>query len=229
MVILPDSGKGPFPVFYLLHGLSDDQTIWQRRTSLERYAQGYPMIVVLPDGFRGFYTANTAGPDYAKYIAHDLTDVIERTFPAKSARSARCIGGLSMGGYGAFRLALGYPDRYISAHSHSGALLHGGKKWTKDNAEFQRVFGPNPKGSDHDLLNLVNKAQSAGKLPKLRIDCGTEDFLLQDNRDYHKALVDLNIPHQYEEHPGAHNWDYWDTHIQSALAFHAKNLKIKRA
>src|SRR5690606_26525573 len=126
-VILPERGKPPFATFYLLHGLSDDYTIWQRRTSIERYVADLPLIVVMPDGFRGFYTKNEVGPDYATYIGQELPDFIERNFPARPARAARCIGGLSMGGYGALRLALGFPDRFASAHSHSGALMHGTK------------------------------------------------------------------------------------------------------
>ncbi len=226
-VILPERGKPPFATFYLLHGLSDDYTIWQRRTSIERYVADLPLIVVMPDGFRGFYTKNEVGPDYATYIGQELPDFIERNFPARPARAARCIGGLSMGGYGALRLALGFPDRFASAHSHSGALMHGTKPVPRQNAEFRRVFGARPQGSEHDLLTLAARAKRRGKLPKLRIDCGTEDYLLEDNRTFHAALNRLKIPHEYEEHPGAHNWDYWDVHIQSALAFHARNLKLK--
>jgi putative tributyrin esterase len=227
-VILPDEGNPPFATMYLLHGLSDDYTIWQRRTSIERYAQNLPLIVVMPDGFRGFYTNNHAGPAYATYIGEELPSFIERTFPARAARSARCIGGLSMGGYGALRIALGYPDRFASAHSHSGAVMVGTRGWHRGDVESDQIFGPKPKGSAHDLLALARKAKSKGPLPRLRIDCGTDDFLIDDNRTFHTELQRLKIPHEYEEHPGAHNWDYWDLHIQSALTFHARNLKLTK-
>src|SRR5687767_4219903 len=82
-VIIPNAGEPPFATFYLLHGLSDDYTTWVRRTSIERYAEQYPMIIVMPDGYRGFYTNNDAGPAYATYIAEELVGTIERTFPAK--------------------------------------------------------------------------------------------------------------------------------------------------
>src|SRR5262249_12684007 len=98
IVILPDTGKPPFATYYLLHGLSDDHTIWQRRTRIEWYVRELPMIVVMPDGYRGFYTDYDKGPAYAKYINEELIAFIERNFPAKPARTARCIGGLSMGG-----------------------------------------------------------------------------------------------------------------------------------
>src|SRR4051794_22048985 len=100
-VYLPDEPGAPFAAFYLLHGLGDDYTIWLRHTSIERYAAKHSMMIVMPDGYRGFYTDNAAGPAYAKYIAEELPAMIERTFPARGDRAARGIGGLSMGGYGA--------------------------------------------------------------------------------------------------------------------------------
>jgi putative tributyrin esterase len=229
-VVLPDEGAGPFATFYLLHGLSDDYTIWHRRTRIEWYARAYPLIVVMPDGFRGFYTNNEQGPAYAAHFAEEMTGFIERTFPARKDRTGRCIGGLSMGGYGALRLALGYPTVYASATSHSGALLHGQKTWSASElAEYRRVFGPRPRGSSHDLLELARKAKAMKKLPKLRIDCGTEDFLLEDNRAFHASLEKLGIPHEYEEFPGGHEWDYWDQHVRDALAFHTRALGIVAA
>jgi S-formylglutathione hydrolase FrmB len=226
-VILPDMGKAPYATFYLLHGLSDDYTMWQRRTRIEWYVRELPLIVVMPDGFRGFYTDNEEGPAYAKYLGEELPAFIEKTFPAKRTRSARCVGGLSMGGYGALRLGLGYPDTFASVNSHSGALMHGAKTFTKpEQAEFRRVFGAKPAGSNHDLLVLARKAKRAGKLPKLLIDCGTEDYLLADNREFHAKLDAMGVAHQYAEYPGAHMWDYWDAHIQDALRFHATNLRL---
>ena len=64
-------------------------------------------------------------------------------------------------------------------------------------------------------------------LPALRIDCGLGDFLLQDNRRFHQHLEKLGIPHEYAEYPGEHNWAYWDTHVQEAIAFFARALGIK--
>ncbi len=226
-VIVPGSGAGPFPVFYLLHGLSDDYTIWQRNTAIERYSAAYPMIVVMPDGYRGFYTDNDAGPAYAKYIGEELPEVIERTFHARTDRAGRCIGGLSMGGYGALRVGLGYPERYASINSHSGALDV--RRYSQVNGPLPgpaatQVFGADPTGTPHDLVFLAQRAKAAGQLPKIRIDCGTEDFLLEANRYYHGELNRLNIPHEYEEFPGSHEWGYWDLHVREALAFHARTV-----
>jgi S-formylglutathione hydrolase FrmB len=226
-VLLPETGAGPFPVLYLLHGLSDDYTVWQRRTRIEWYVRDLPLIVVMPDGDRNFYTNNEEGPPYATFFAEELPAFVERNFPARSDRGGRCVGGLSMGGYGALRLALGYPDRYVSAHSHSGALL----AWRYDPEitslgpdEHRRIFGDSAEGSIHDLLALASAAKTRGVLPKLRIDCGTEDFLLGANRSFTKRLKEIGVPHEYAEFPGAHEWDYWDLHVREALAFHAAAL-----
>lgn len=229
-IILPETPArpGPYPVFYLLHGLSDDYTIWCRRTSLERYVSDLPLIVVMPDGGRGFYTDALEGFAYETSIMTDLIGLIDRTFPTKKERTGRCIGGLSMGGYGAIRLALRFPDMFCSAVSHSGAMgfgqgvFDGEDAWAK---EMRRIVGVKPAGGINDLFALAEKVDR-DLLPALRIDCGTEDFLIEANRAFHTHLTALNIPHEYEEFPGGHTWEYWDTHILSALAFHARNLGI---
>ena len=228
-VLLPDTGMPPYPVYYLLHGLSDDHTIWHRRTRIEWYVRERPMIVVMPDGGRGFYTRHASGPDCAAHVAEELPAFIERNFPADARREARCIGGLSMGGYGAMRLALGYPDRYVSANSHSGALMVGSRPPADGVVpveERKKIFGDDPRGTDHDLAALAERCAKAGILPRLRLDCGTEDFLLENNRTFHETLNRLNVPHEYQEFPGAHNWDYWDLHVREALAFHCREMGI---
>jgi S-formylglutathione hydrolase FrmB len=226
-ILLPDTGTGPFAVYYLLHGLSDDHTSWMRHTRINDYAAALPLIVVMPDGARSYYTNHSSGPQWAIHIAEELPAYIERNFPAQTTRQGRCIGGLSMGGYGAMRLALGYPDRYISANSHSGALMGPSPKFgTLSVDEHRQIIGSVYDGSEHDLATLAKRASIGPSFPKLRIDCGVEDFRLEDNRQFHQALQVLNIQHEYQEFRGNHNWDYWDVHIREALAFHAGALGI---
>jgi len=228
-VILPDNHNGPFPVFYLLHGLSDDHSIWMRRTSIERYVQDLPIIVVMPDGGRSFYCNAIEGPAYESHIIQDVIGFTDRVFNTIPAREGRVIGGLSMGGYGALKLALKFPNLFCSAVSHSGAL--GITKVKPENVrqdmriEFPQIFGDTPFEGKDCLYQLAENIDK-NHLPALRIDCGMEDGLLQSNRDYHTHLTNLNIPHEYEEFPGAHTWDYWDIHVQEAIAFHRKSLGI---
>ncbi len=223
-VLLPWEGEPPFSVFYLLHGLSDDHTIWLRRTRIEEYLPK-GLMIVMPDGFRGAYTKNEKGPDYDKYIHEELHGFIERNFRARTDRAGRCIGGLSMGGYGAVRGALAHPDKYISANSHSGALQWGLRTPEEYlGEEFVRVFGTAPAGSGHDSRALARRIAAADR-PALRIDCGTEDFLIEHNRQFHRDFEAMGYEHEYEEFPGDHNWGYWDLHVREALAFHQRHLK----
>ena len=223
-VLVPDEGTPPFPTFYLLHGLSDDQTMWMRRTRVERHVAGRPLVVVMPDGGRGFYTNHhDGGPQWATHVGVELPAMVERTFPARASRDGRFIGGLSMGGYGALRVALGYPDRFASANSHSGAVL--GPRRRNDvppSAEYRAVVGPGSgvAGTENDLALLARRAKDGGLLPRLRVDCGVDDFLLDDNRTFNRQLVDAGIDHQYVEFPGGHTWDYWDEHVREAIEFH---------
>lgn len=227
--LVPEHQDGPFPAFYLLHGLSDDHTVWCRNTRIECYVRDLPLIVVMPNGERGFYTDNADGPRYATFMAEELPRLVERIFRARTDRAGRCVGGLSMGGYGALRLALGYPGRYVSASSHSGALLKGSSTETGSvlgEAEQRRIFGPAPRNTDHDLCALAERLAGSPEVPALHLDCGTEDFLLDENRAFHHKLQALGLPHVYREYPGGHTWDYWDKHIREALRFHCRALDI---
>jgi S-formylglutathione hydrolase FrmB len=233
-VILPEVGEGPFHTFYLLHGLSDDYTTWLRRTRIEWFVKDLPLIVVMPDGFRGWYTDNEKGPAYGRYIGEEVVAFVERNFPARGDRDARHIGGLSMGGYGAVRTAFRYPDVFSSANSHSGALVHGSADWSLPEdredrraypEEMHHVFGTRPEGSLHDILALARSARVAGLLPRLLLDCGVDDFLVDANRRFHHELTHLKIPHEYHEYSGAHEWGYWELHVQEAIRFHLRNAE----
>src|SRR6476469_4037203 len=119
--VFPDSPDAPRPwsVYYLLHGLSDDHTTWMRRSCIERYTLGYPLMVVMPDGDRGWYTNAVEGGAYEDDLLNEVMGMIDKNFPVKAERAGRAIGGLSMGGFGAVKLGLKYPDRFASVDSHS--------------------------------------------------------------------------------------------------------------
>lgn len=223
-IILPNlSLTGPFHVMFLLHGLSDDQSIWMRRTSIERYVEGLPLIVVMPDGGRGWYTDAIEGYAYETAIGKELPKIIATTFATKGPW---CISGLSMGGYGAAKLALKFPETFHSAVSHSGAMGMAHFLPDRDEAfkrEVARIFGPDPVGGENDLHALVGKLRPS-KMPLIRFDCGVDDFLIEFNRDFHRHLNELGIDHEYGEFPGEHDWAYWDEHVKEGIAFHRKNL-----
>jgi len=230
MVLLPDTAKGPFPVLYLLHGYFDDHTSWLHHSRVADYARRWPMIVAMPTGFNSFYTDHYAGLPFGRYMVEDVIGFVERSFPALRRREGRCVGGLSMGGYGALRLGFAQPNLFVSVTCHSGApraWLEEGEH--KKDAQRQRVFGPSPDGGPNDVSALATDAvKKRTKLPKLHLDCGRGDKALAINRQFHRHLKRLGIAHQYREHAGAHTWDYWDAHLCDALAFHAAALKINQ-
>lgn len=212
-VILP-SGPGPFPVVYQLHGLSDDASAWLRWTSIERYAVAREMMVVLLDGERFFY-CDLPIP-CMKWESHILESVavVDRTFRTRAERRFRAIGGLSMGGYGAMKIGLKHPDLFASIATHSGAYDLPG--FRARNSQIDALFAKGVPAAD-DVFKLARKP---GIKPAIRFDCGTEDYLIEDSRRLHALLDRRGITHTYEEHPGDHNWAYWDRHVEAALDFH---------
>jgi S-formylglutathione hydrolase FrmB len=234
-VVFPDEPEvaRPWSSFYLLHGLSDDDTIWMRRTSIERYVQGLPLVVVMPDGGRGWYTNAAVGFAYEDDLIKDVMGLVERTFRVKAERGGRAIGGLSMGGYGAMKLGLKHPELFGSINSHSGALavlhqdFHQTNRIKDHSAELDRIFGPASRWPAEDPFALVGRIDH-GRIPPIRFDCGKGDFLLDQNRAFHDHLEAMRIPHEYEEFVGVHDWTFWDLHVQEAVTFHARNLKIRQ-
>ena len=226
-ILLPEQEtQGPFTTLYLLHGLSDDHTIWQRRTSIERYAANLPLIVVMPDGGRGFYCGALQGMAWESAIIKDLIGYVDTMFHTRRERQGRILAGLSMGGYGAIKFALKYPEMFCAAVSHSGAMAFGHRPLTPDAyperrkfiEEFIRVVGENPVDTPNDLYALARGIAPENR-PALRIDCGADDFLIEDNREFHAHLEKIGYHHTYLEFAGAHTWEYWDEHIQEALKF----------
>jgi S-formylglutathione hydrolase FrmB len=177
----------------------------------------------MPDGGRGFYVDALDGFAYETALAVELPRILQNYLPTTDRW---CVTGLSMGGYGAVRFGLRYPERFASALSLSGALAFGHSTELPNRPEareFERLVGASPMGSDFDLLALAERLEPHRR-PALRFDCGTEDFLLESNRLFLNHLVQLGFPHEYEEFPGEHAWGYWDLHVREAIAFHRRHL-----
>ncbi len=231
-LIFPDDPPlpSPWPVLYLLHGASEDHTIWQRGTSLDRYLGGLPLMVVMPDGGLGWYTNSDQGA-YEDALVKDVVGLVESTFLVKSERAGRAIGGVSMGGYGAVKLGLKHHEMFCSVHSQSGSLgvVHPGEPSRAKTlpADLNLVFGGDAYNGPNDPFAIVGRIDH-GRIPALRVDCGKDDTLLGQNRRFHAHLDAMHVQHEYEEYPGNHSWDYWDRHLPEAIAFHARNLKAKR-
>ena len=225
------TGQGDAPVLWLLHGGSDDHTIWQRRTSIERYVAPLGIAVVMPAVQLSFYTNMAYGGRYFDYVADELPQIMREFFHFSARREDNFVAGLSMGGYGAFKLALNRPAQYAAAASLSGVLDivslvnartkgPGAEKTPHWGRMFQIVFGDPDKikDSEHDLLYLLEKSTREGvDLPRLFTSCGTEDFLYGDHVLFRDLAQKLGVELAHHEEPGEHEWGYWDRNIQKVL------------
>ncbi|MFC0470652.1 alpha/beta hydrolase family protein [Halalkalibacter kiskunsagensis] len=204
---------------YLLHGLSDDDTIWTRRTSIERYVAPLGLAVVMPQVHHSFYTDMVYGNKYWTFLTEELPSIARSFFPLSDAREDNFVAGLSMGGYGAFKWALNCPDQFSAAASLSGAVDIVNRIKHSDNDRVLRlVYGDEEiSETEHDLLSLIEKTHINEQKPLLYQCCGTEDFLYEDNIRF-KELCEKTKYHLTTDFgPGEHEWGYWDKTIQDVL------------
>jgi S-formylglutathione hydrolase FrmB len=228
-----------YPVVYLLHGLTGHFDNWTDKTKLAEYAAQYNFIIVTPEGGDGWYTDSVtiANDRYETYITGELVPEIDKNFRTAAERNNRVIAGLSMGGYGALKFGLKYPEKFVLAGSFSGAL--GATSLNEKNAgawiakSITGVFGDEAGETRkaNDIFRIIREmpAEKAKELPFLYFDCGTEDFLAQNNRDFMQLLVEKKIRHEYRQLPGGHNWIYWDTQVQEFLRLSERFFKQSKA
>jgi S-formylglutathione hydrolase FrmB len=215
-----DSGGDP-PVLYLLHGLSDDDTSWLRRTSVERYAAALGLAVVMPQVHRSFYTDEVHGSRYWTFLSEELPALVSRFFRVAQDRKDTFVAGLSMGGYGAVKWALREPERFAAAASMSGALdLVALQEIVelRDDVDDRVFGGRSVAGTPEDLFWLIDQLDAAGA-PALSVSCGTEDPLVESNRQFVSALRAKGIAVDSNFGPGAHEWGYWDREIERLLGW----------
>ena len=224
-VLLPQRlAAGKAKTLYLLHGMSDDEGTWMRRTSIERYAEEKGLAVVMPDGGLGWYTDMYRGLAWFKFISGELPALCRRFFPILSdKREDTYIGGNSMGGYGALKCALRAPRTFSRVISLSGALDAADTAINNTVPATRRywedVFGPaeDVSGSENDLFAAATALTDPALRPRIYMWCGTEDFLYAQNTRMRDHLRALGYDLTYEESPGDHQWKYWDKKIADAL------------
>ena len=210
------TGQGKYRCLYLLHGLSDDQSIWLRRTSIERYADRYGLCVVMPRADKSYYCDMKYGLRYYTYIAQELPRLICEFFPVSDAREDTFVAGLSMGGYGALKIALRECDRFAAGAGLSPVADVA--KRAEFRGLFKNIFGDELEvPPEDDLLYLAEQQANRPDRPRLYIGIGTEDFLYQDNQPLCQKLTEKGYDFTYRESPGAHTWEFWDEYIQYVL------------
>ena len=215
-----------YSVIYLLHGLTGNFANWTNKTKLAEYASKQKFIVVTPDGANGWYTdsATVANDKYESYIVKELIPEIDKNFRTIADRRGRAIAGLSMGGYGAVKFGLKYPEMFSLVGTFSGAL--GAASYSEKNAGaigkgIDAIYGPDESETRkaNDIFKLIRELtpDRIKTLPFIYQSCGTEDFLFKNNHDFLALLIEKKIPHEYREHPGGHDWTFWDAQVKEFL------------
>ena len=240
-----ETSERSYPVVYLLHGYSDDDTGWLQFGEINRLADKAiadgtipPMIIVMPDGFVSFYMNSYDGKEkYEDFFVKEFMPKIEKDYRIKAQKRYRGISGLSMGGYGSMNLALRNPELFAAAAPLSGAFYDENTIINMDEANWTRAYGQlygrDLKSADrltktffeNSPIKIV-ETKSADDLKKVRywIDCGDDDFLTKGNCLLHIALTEKKIPHEFRMREGGHTWDYWRTGIIPALEFIGKSF-----
>jgi len=226
-----------YPVLYLLHGYTDDQTGWVQFGDVRRIATAAiergdvpPLIIVMPDAGVSWYVNDVQGKvRYEDAFFNDFIPYIEKTYPVLAKKEFRAVAGLSMGGYGSLLYALKHPDYFSACVAMSAAVFTDEeiKAFPKDRrAMFDDLFGDLSATNlpqhwkDNSVLEII-KNYPADKKNQVRfyIDCGDDDFLYRGNAALHVALRDQNMPHEFRMRDGAHTWSYWRTGLEDGLKF----------
>lgn len=200
---------------YLLHGLSDDHTIWLRRTAIERYADAHGICVVMPNAGKSYYTDMKYGGAYYSYIAEELPAVMKEFFNISDKREDTYIGGLSMGGYGALKIALRNTDRYCAAIALSPvANIKVNHRDLKISIWGENLEIP----PEDDIYELVRAKDNNALKPKIYHAVGTKDFMYEDNVKLKNIMNELHYDYTYSETENqTHCWDFWDEEIKKSL------------
>jgi enterochelin esterase-like enzyme len=234
-----DQSQRSYPVLYLLHGYSDNETAWVQFGEVNRVADKAieegtipPMIIIMPDAKVTWYVNNHTGTDrYEDMIFEEFIPHVEKQYRIRSQKAFRAVSGLSMGGNGSLVWAMRHPEMFGACAAFSAAV-YTDKKMKAQLGEgrrdwFEPIYGPlSKKGKlpkhwlDYNVLNMVQTipAKQLNQV-KFYIDCGDDDFLYEGNAALHVAMRDKNVSHEYRIRDGVHNWTYWRNNIIHGLKF----------
>lgn len=211
----------------LLHGLSDNAAAWWMRTSIIRYAEADGVAVLMPQGEKSFYHDMMFGDDYFTYLTEELPQLASQMFRISISPEALMIAGLSMGGYGALRCALTYPERYCACAAFSSACdIRGIAAHTNvieqtkgTHHAFEAIFGvPVAVPQTSDLFVLAEQNAERLRHLQLYMACGKQDFLYESNVELARQMEQKPLKRfLYEEWDGVHEWGFWDEAIQRSL------------
>lgn len=230
VVILPEFSAAErrplsFPVLYLLHGFGHDCFGWLHNSSIARYASERAIAVVMPSGYNSAYTDMRYGQNYFTYIAQELPLFIQAVFPITSDPCKTYICGNSMGGYGAMKCALTFPEKFGAAISLSGSL-HAedrilGRSANSGN-QCEGIYGAPPRidPETQDLFVMLRRrSEQGGKIPRLSLFCAEDDkeYLYRSSVEFKRLADELSVPISFSGGRGGHTFQYWDRLLPDIL------------
>ncbi len=224
-VVLPDEGEiAKAPVVYLLHGLSDNCSCWQRYTGVENYARDHGAVVVMPEVQRSFYADMAQGLRYFSYVHDELPALCAHLFGVSNDPAKTYVMGLSMGGYGALKCALTTPERYagcaaFSAVADLAAALASPDHTDAFRGEAAAIFGTGALPAEDDLYALLAACEAKGKKLPIFQACGEQDFLFEMNEKLHDRFEQGGWAPAWRSWPGIHDWYFWDAAVRQALDY----------
>src|SRR6478609_6249501 len=235
-----DKSTRSYPVLYLLHGYSDDETGWTQFGETQGIADkaiqsgdASPMIIVMPDGGVSWYINSFDGKvKYEDFFIKEFIPFIDANYNTRPKKNYRAIAGLSMGGFGTFTMATKYPELFAAAAPLSAGVFTDAEITAMPDDNWNNVFailyGKDLKGAarlnEHYNKNSILKIIENGNtddLKKVRyyIDCGDDDFLIKGNMAIHAAMIEKKVPHEFRVRDGGHTWTYWRTALPEVLKF----------
>ena len=216
---------------YLLHGFSGNTTDWLYGSRIQEVAMQYNLAVVLPSGENSFYlNGKGTGRAYETFVGVELPDYCTKTFGFSDKPEDNFIGGLSMGGFGAIHTALKYPKRFGKMFGLSSAMIQydiagmkpGEKNEIADYDYYLQVFGnlEHLDTSENNPDYLIREKKKRGeKIQPVFMACGTEDFILKNNRVFRDFLNSQNVDLTYYESEGIHDWKFWNQYLEPAICW----------
>jgi enterochelin esterase-like enzyme len=234
-----DVSQRSYPVVYLLHGYSDNETAWVQFGEVNATADRAiasreipPMIIVMPDAGVSWYINSFDGSNrFEDIMIKEFIPFIDQTYRTRATREYRAVSGLSMGGYGSLILALKNPDVFSSCAAFSAGVFTDNEinEMPAENYErfFKKIYGTGDNNNrltdhwqQHSVINLVNTLPlEQTRRVRFYIDNGDDDFLFEGNAMLHIAMRKRGLPHQFRVRDGEHNWTYWRNHIIEGLKF----------
>lgn len=221
--------KRPTKTLVLLHGYSGGCDDWLTGSRVQEISGKYNLAIVMPGGENSFYLDQKGtGRAYATFVGKELIGYLRKTFGIAMSAADTFIGGLSMGGFGALHTGLLYPENYSRIMALSSALIvrevmnmkEGEGNGVADYDYYRSTFGE-PKeleNSENNPEYVVKRRIEKGEtIQPIFMACGTEDFLLEKNRQFGDFLKEQGVDLTYRESPGIHDWRFWNEYLEPGV------------